>query len=153
MGGSSGSTAGGIRLGRVAWLAKATSAHLQPVTRPGQSPSYAFDGEPVEPDQARRKIVLAAVLVGLWPVLLAAGTLVTLLAVTPSELNTARFETASALSSVGLTGGITGPQLPAPVEVTPLLLMWPGRLEVVAVLVLLGGPLATLSRRVAKGRR
>lgn len=47
------------------------------------------------------------------------------------------FEFASALSTVGLSVGITGPTMPAALKITQMLGMWLGRLEFAAVLVAL----------------
>lgn len=47
------------------------------------------------------------------------------------------FEAASAQGTVGLSTGITGPDMPAAVEVTYIFQMWTGRLEVIPVLVMI----------------
>ena len=56
------------------------------------------------------------------------------------------FDVTSALGSVGLSTGIVGPDLHPLGRLTLIVLMWMGRLEIMAVLVLLGTPLGVLLR-------
>lgn len=61
-----------------------------------------------------------------------------LLSIDPSfTLENAIFEVASAQRNVGLSSGITGPNMPTPAKVVFLFDMWIGRLEIIPVLVLL----------------
>ena len=59
----------------------------------------------------------------------------------------ALFESASAIGTVGLSVGITGPDLPAWLKLVLSLEMWAGRLEVLPVLILFYPGTWKLSRR------
>jgi trk system potassium uptake protein TrkH len=60
------------------------------------------------------------------------------------------YETGSAVGNVGLSSGITSPVMPAPLKVTYIFLMWAGRLEIIAVLVLMGFVVFALGKGVRK---
>ncbi|MFP3872609.1 MAG: TrkH family potassium uptake protein [Candidatus Natronoplasma sp.] len=51
------------------------------------------------------------------------------------------FEVASAQGNVGLSVGITGPEMPLVEKITLIIVMWAGRLEIFPILVLLTSPL------------
>ncbi|MEF8874665.1 MAG: potassium transporter TrkG, partial [Candidatus Thermoplasmatota archaeon] len=53
----------------------------------------------------------------------------------------ALFEVASAEGNVGLSVGITGPNLPAHQKIVLIIEMWSGRLEIFPVIVLITSPL------------
>ena len=57
------------------------------------------------------------------------------------------FEVASATSGVGLSTGITHPELPWLGKLTLICLMWIGRLEVISVLLLLFLPVKSFVNR------
>ncbi|MGV2827356.1 potassium transporter TrkG [Myxosarcina sp. GI1(2024)] len=62
------------------------------------------------------------------------------------------FEAASALGSVGLSTGITHPDLPWLGKLVLIVLMWMGRLEIFPVLLLVSLPIGLINRRVNKHR-
>ncbi|MCX5666577.1 MAG: hypothetical protein NT036_06055 [Candidatus Omnitrophica bacterium] len=64
------------------------------------------------------------------------------------SLSEALFESVSAAANVGLSCGITSPSMPAALKIVYIFQMWAGRLEFIAVMVLLGMVIATL-----KGKR
>ena len=64
------------------------------------------------------------------------------------SLSEAAFESVSAAANVGLSCGITSPSMPAALKVVYIFQMWAGRLEFIAVMVLLGMIIATF-----KGKR
>ncbi|MEM6288717.1 MAG: potassium transporter TrkG [Bacteroidota bacterium] len=107
VGGSSGSTAGGFKLGRLVALAS--------------------------PEGPRRAALRQ---LGRVAAALAAGT-VLLVVLTEAAPLAALFETASALSTVGLTAGVTGPELEPGGRLVLIGLMWMGRLEIAAAIALL----------------
>ncbi|MDY6936509.1 MAG: TrkH family potassium uptake protein [Cyanobacteriota bacterium] len=139
IGGTAGSTVGGLKLSRVTTLYRAILWHFQRLTlKPHQMMRYEIDGEVVTETEASRRVEGAAVLAMLWMAMLLLG-LFSLRTVAPPQYTSidVAFETASALGSVGLSIGITGPELPWLGRLTEILLMWMGRLEIVPVLLFL----------------
>ena len=59
------------------------------------------------------------------------------------SLSEASFESVSAAANVGLSCGITSPSMPVPLKLVYIFQMWAGRLEFIAVMVLLGTIIAT----------
>ena len=127
-GASSGSTVGGVKLKRAALLASAGWARAR-----GRRPvPLHVDGEAEggaeEVAEAARVALAFAVTFGVGVALLVGAT--------GAPLAQVVFEAASALGTVGLSTGLTGPDLPAPARLVLTALMWLGRLEVVAVVAL-----------------
>jgi hypothetical protein len=60
------------------------------------------------------------------------------------------YETASAVGNVGLSSGITSPAMPAMLKVTYIFLMWAGRLEIMAVLTLMGFAILGLRKGIKR---
>lgn len=136
VGGSSGSTAGGLKLSRVAWLAKALMTRIRSA-EPGQRElEHRWDGEPVSPDHSRRAESHAAGMALLWAVTLAAGAFAMLLLVPGAAPQHVLFDVTSALSNVGLDTGVVDRDLHGPAKATFILLMALGRLEILGLLVL-----------------
>lgn len=78
----------------------------------------------------------AAIVGMLWLIVLLVGSLVLVSVAGPSFTDAdAFFEVATAQENVGLSTGITGPDMPVAAEAMFLLNMWVGRLEIVPVLV------------------
>ena len=154
VGGSAGSTTGGLKLARAAWLVKAAISQVSNGMRPiGGRARVSFDGEEVSEHDAASAIGHAAGLAVLWLSTLGAATLALVLLLPDSSAGEIAFEAASALGSVGLTTGITGPSLPLAPELILIVLMWLGRLEIVAVIVVLLVPFVAGRRRRAESRR
>lgn len=65
----------------------------------------------------------------------------------------AAFEGISAGSNTGLTIGVTSPSMPALLKITYILLMWLGRLEFLAIFVLVGTIGLTVSQAFRRARR
>ncbi len=127
VGGAAGSTAGGVKVARVAWLAKATRRWLPEDNDLDRAP-FTWDGEQVDPDEGLRRVVGAGALIGIW----ALGVLVltvALLVATDTEPVDAVFEIASATSGVGLSRGLTGEGLGAPAKAVLSAAMLIGRVE------------------------
>ena len=73
---------------------------------------------------------------------LAVGTLLLYLSIGDKyEFYEVLFDAASALNNVGLSTGFTNADLPSNAKIVLTLLMWVGRLEIIAVLILLVSPL------------
>jgi trk system potassium uptake protein TrkH len=139
IGGAAGSTAGGIKTARAHLLARGIRwRYRRIVSSRREVPRHVLDGRGLSEQTAIGAVEGAAVLVASWVGLLFLGTLV-LLHFVPSGTGLASvlLEAASAQGNVGLSTGITGPELATPGKLVLMLLMWAGRLEILPVLVLL----------------
>jgi trk system potassium uptake protein TrkH len=147
-GGTAGSTAGGLKLKRVVTLYRGVLWRFQQLfLKPHELMRYKLDNEVLTEAKAYRQFHAAATLAMLWIVSLSIGVFA-LLHFVPSEyiLSDIILEAASALGNVGLSTGITDPNLHWAGKLTLILLMWVGRLEIVPVLLLFVSLLATASR-------
>ncbi|ACK72490.1 cation transporter [Gloeothece citriformis PCC 7424] len=138
IGGTSGSTVGGIKLNRLVFLIKAVLWRFQRIVlRPHQLMRYKLNDEVVTEVEAIRRVEGAAVIFILWLTMLFVGVLILSEIVLPRYvLSDVIFEAASALGSVGLSTGITHPNLPFIGKLTLIIFMWMGRLEIIPVLLL-----------------
>ena len=97
-----------------------------------------IDGEALARKAARLRVEGAGVLLALWLLTAIVGVLLLAFVLDGSHSVTQIvFEVVSALGSVGLSSGITGADMPEAGKWLLMLLMWLGRLELVAVLALL----------------
>ncbi|MFW5654134.1 MAG: TrkH family potassium uptake protein [Roseicyclus sp.] len=141
VGGDVGSTTGGLKLARIGILARAVLHAGQRQRLPASAVApLRHRGEPVE-DRTLASIlaligIYGAALILLWMHLLGHG----------HPAMPALFEAVSALSTVGLSTGIVGPDLSADLKLSLTFAMWLGRLEFFAVLLLLA-PRTWLARR------
>ncbi len=146
LGGSANSTSGGIKMLRVGVLFKAVvnevKRALLPRTAVVSGSFHHIEDMPLSDTVVRG----AAVITVGYLLLFSFGTMVTVLH--GYELEEAMFETSSALGNVGLSAGITSPSMPTMLKVTYMFLMWAGKLEVIAVLVLIGFVLLALRRGI-----
>lgn len=141
VGGSIGSTTGGIKVLRLLMLAKLLRAVLQRTAVPDHAVvTPRLGGRALEPDDLIRALSLialfAVVVLVSWLVFLVHGY-----APLP-----ALFEVASAVGTVGLTAGLTRPELEPALKAVLCFDMIAGRLEIVALLVVLY-PKTWLGRR------
>lgn len=143
LGGNAGSTAGGIKTERVAWFSKGVWRGIKQAWLPeDEKPAIVFDDEKKKPHVIERNIQQAANIYFLWMASLTVGTLgLSLLVGEQYTFEQVLFDAASALSNVGLSAGLTGPDLPNKAKLLLTALMWVGRLEIMAVMVLLLSPL------------
>ncbi|MBE9077903.1 TrkH family potassium uptake protein [Romeria aff. gracilis LEGE 07310] len=154
MGAASGSTVGGLKLGRVSILFKAVVWRFRRISlSPHEMLRYQLDNQVLSQETAYRWIESAAVLLMLWLGSIAVGIFL-LIHVVPSEytLSDIFFEVASALGSAGLSTGITGPEMNLTAKITLTAMMWMGRLEIFPVLLLLTMPVQQVWRLIW-GRR
>ena len=147
VGGMAGSTAGGIKLIRVALVVKGLVHDVRRLLAP---PAALV----VTTFHVRRRNVLtsgllrsAAVVLLLYVATYLVGALVGL-AYGRWTLSETLFESVSATANAGLSVGITAPGMPAGLQLTYLLQMWIGRLEFIAVFTLLGFGVS-----IVRGRR
>lgn len=131
IGGDVGSTAGGIKVGRVFILLRMVQLTVLRVRVPPSAVTYLSDGAArVDSD---RVIAVAALLVSYlvtmligWVIFLASG-------VPPLA---GLFEIVSAISTVGLSQGVTSADMAVHLKLTLMVLMLLGRLEFIALFVL-----------------
>ncbi len=145
VGGSAGATVGGIKILRGYIIGRAIQWEVARVFLP----KHAIDDlqigrRTLKAEEASDEIRAATTLAFAYLILLALSLFV-LLAVMGTEftLADAIFEVATAQGTVGLSSGITGPNMSMVAEVLFIIQMWMGRLEIIPVLVLI----ATIFRR------
>ncbi|HKJ77249.1 MAG TPA: potassium transporter TrkG, partial [Gammaproteobacteria bacterium] len=141
VGGGIGSTTGGIKILRLLILGKLLRATLQRTAVPAHAViTPRLGNRALEPDDLIRALGLAALFATLvllsWLVFLAHGY-------PPLP---ALFEVASAVGTVGLTAGLTRPELEPALKAVLCFDMIAGRLEIIALLVVLY-PRTWLGRR------
>ncbi len=148
IGGTSGSTTGGLKMNRIAWLAKGIALKLRKVrSDKPKKEAFGFDGQDVEIEEGDSRIRSAAVLLSLWIItLILSSILLFIILGKGARFSHLLFESASALGNVGLSTGITGPELTNAAKGVLIMLMWFGRLEIIAVLALLLSPFKARSK-------
>ena len=132
VGGGVGSTAGGIKLLRVLILLRVIQVVIQRATMPSHALHYArLRGKVLDDAAIQRVLILILLYVGVvafsWFAFLAYGY-------APMD---ALFEVASATATAGLSVGITAADMPAFLKAILCLDMLLGRLEIIALLVVL----------------
>jgi trk system potassium uptake protein TrkH len=148
VGGSANSTSGGIKMLRVGVLFKAFKREVKRLLLP-RSAVVTGSFHHIEDTPLTDKVVAGAALVAIsYIVFFSIGTMIT--AAHGYSLEDSMFETSSALGNVGLSCGITSPAMPVALKVTYMFLMWAGRLEIIAVLVLMGFVILGLRRGIKK---
>ncbi len=131
IGGDVGSTAGGIKIIRFAILAAVIRLQLLRTQMPPHAVTHVRrHGRKVSHDDIVSVIAVIVLFLALdlfsWLVFLGYGY-------DPVD---SLFEVVSATATVGLSRGITGPDMPVPLIWLQTLNMWFGRLEIIAVLIL-----------------
>jgi trk system potassium uptake protein TrkH len=146
-GAAAGSTVSGIKLIRVITLIKGTVWQIQDVFRPQSAIRYLQIGERrLSEEQAEREYTEATVVFILWITFLVIGVAVLLRVLSPAHpLEYVIFDVMSAQSNVGLSSGITGPDMPDTAKAMLILNMWVGRLEIIPIAVLVGSVLQRLN--------
>jgi trk system potassium uptake protein TrkH len=137
VGGAAGSTVGGIKLIRAYTIGRGIVWQFARVFLPASTVvTTTIDGRTLSREEMEREFSEAAIVSLLWIGLLVASTLVLVNVVgSDFELVDALFEVASAQGNVGLSSGITGPEMPPLAEAMFVLNMWFGRLEIIPVMV------------------
>ncbi len=130
-GGSSFSTAGGLKIIRVIILFKLIRWHIAKRVLPDAATvSLTAEGTPVSDSDLKAVFSFAA----LYLLVLGVAALIFMLAgYGPLD---SLFENASALGTVGLSSGLTSGRLPLVLKLVLMFNMWAGRLEILPVLVI-----------------
>jgi trk system potassium uptake protein TrkH len=139
VGAAAGSTAGGVKLVRLATLVKGTAFRVRGVFYPANAVRrFRFDGRTLSDTETSQEFEEAAIVAFLWVAVLAVATAILLVTVPATyTVENVLFEVASTQGNVGLSTGITGPDASPVVKATFLVSMWMGRLEIIPVLVAL----------------
>jgi trk system potassium uptake protein TrkH len=139
LGAQLGSTGGGIKLERVVEVARGVARGFLRLPPSTSDLSEEERMEQIRSEHAEfKRFWQAAVVVLLYFVTLGLGTFALLLSVRGAvPFIDVFFEAASALSNVGLSTGLTGPDLAPFGRVVLIGLMWAGRLELLSLVVLL----------------
>ena len=137
IGGCKGSTAGGIKISR---LKDSISVviHFFIASRKRPEILFTFHGEAVKA-RFSKSTYQAISLCLLWLMTGLAGLVLLSLSVN-APLSDIIFETFSALGCVGLSSGLTSPELSGPAKYILMILMWLGRLEIIPIFVFLLTP-------------
>ncbi|EJN60369.1 TrkH family potassium uptake protein [Halogranum rubrum] len=143
LGGAAGSTVGGIKIIRAYTIGRGITWQFSRVFLPSNAVvSLNIDGRRLSRDEMDREFSEAAIVSLLWIGLLCASSLLLVNLAGPDfTYADALFEVASAQGNVGLSTGITGPDMPVVAEAMFLLNMWVGRLEIIPILVFARGVL------------
>ena len=147
-GGCANSTSGGIKMLRIGVLFKSFAREVKRLFLP-RTAVVTGTIHHIEDTPLTDKVVTGAAVIALsYLVLFSVGTVITV--AHGHALEDSMFETSSALGNVGLSSGITSPAMPATLKVTYMFLMWAGKLEIIAVLVLIGYVILGLRRGIKR---
>ncbi len=124
VGGASASTAGGIKINRFVWLLKGVKAYLQ-----NKQPQYYFNKELVENSKAYKSMRIAGLYLLCSLSIRLLGAVAILLLEPMAKSSDVLFDTASAITTTGLSSGFTGSGIHWGSKWILSILMWVGRLE------------------------
>ncbi|SDY35218.1 TrkH family potassium uptake protein [Citreimonas salinaria] len=132
MGGDIGSTAGGLKLARVGLLGRLVLYAVRTARLPDNAVApLRMNRKPVKPVTVNALVALLTIYITatglLWMQCLAHGL----------PASAALFDVLSTLSTVGLSTGVVSHDLPVDLKLSLTFAMWLGRLEFIAVLVLI----------------
>lgn len=138
VGGASGATVGGVKIIRVSLLFKGLFWHINSYfTSENSIKVVKFNEKRLLPDEMNKELAGVATFIFIYLIFIILGTLITYYTMAPGfSLKDALFESASAQGTVGLSSGITNPEMSSGLEITYIIQMWIGRLEIIPVLVL-----------------
>ena len=139
VGGSSGATVGGIKIIRVVLIYKGLKWQVNNFFNSANSINVVnFNGKRILPDEMNKELASAATFVFIYLLFVLLSTLATYFLMGEGyTMADALFESASAQGTVGLSTGITNPNMNPFLEIIYILQMWAGRLEIIPILVLL----------------
>lgn len=138
IGGAAGSTVGGVKLIRLILLYKGVVWKFKKVSlSPTAIIPFRLGSKSLTSEEANEEVTEAALISFLWVLFLFVGIFVLLQTVQGYTLGDVVFEVASAQGNVGLSTGITGPEMGSVAKVTLMFNMWIGRLEIIPVLMLI----------------
>ncbi|MCI2425657.1 TrkH family potassium uptake protein [Candidatus Acetothermia bacterium] len=139
IGGAAGSTAGGIKIMRMLIMVKGVQWRLRKIIAPRKAiVPFRIGSTKIDEADAGHRLEDASLIIFLWMIFLVVGVFVLLQTVPPHfTLSKVIFEVVSAQSNVGLTTGITHPEMASLSKLMLSFNMWIGRLEIIPVLMLI----------------
>lgn len=138
VGGAAGATVGGVKIIRILLLFKGLFWHINGYFSSDNSIKVVkFNEQRLLPDEMNQELAKVAIFVFVYLIILIIGTFLTYYNMNQAyTLKDALFESASAQGTVGLSCGITNPEMSPVLEVTYIIQMWAGRLEIFPILIL-----------------
>lgn len=138
-GGSAGATVGGVKILRILIITRGIRWEVSRTFLPEHAvEDLDFGTDTLTKDELNTELRNATLLVFAYLIAAAIGLVIlTMLVDEKFTVADAIFEIVTAQSTVGLSTGITGPNMPAGAEVLFIVHMWIGRLEIIPVLVFL----------------
>lgn len=138
IGGAFGATVGGVKIIRVLVLLKGLFWKINNYFSSDNSIKVVkFNNTRLLPEEMNKKISSAAIFIFIYLIFLGIGTIIGYYTAGHGfTMKDALFESASAQGTVGLSCGITNPDMSPGLEITYIIQMWVGRLEIIPVLVL-----------------
>lgn len=139
VGGAAGATVGGIKIIRVLLIFKGLFWHVNRYFSSENSIKVVkFNEKRLLPDEMNKELSSVAAFSFIYLLFVLISTFITYYLMGPDyTISDALFESASAQGTVGLSCGITNPDMSPVLEITYIFQMWAGRLEIIPVLVLL----------------
>lgn len=145
LGGGSCSTTGGIKVFRIGIIFKALFQDIKKILLP-ESAVFSEKFHHTQKVILEDRQIQACLLITLFYIILYFGGSLVGVALGYPFLESL-FESTSASANVGLSCGITQPQMPALLKITYIIQMWAGRLEFISIFSILGFLWATFKGR------
>jgi len=138
VGGAAGATVGGIKIIRVLLIFKGIFWNITNFFSSENSINVVrFNERRLLPDEMNKELASAATFSYIYLLFVLISALITYYFMDGNfTITDALFESASAQGTVGLSCGITNPEMSPVLEFTYIIQMWTGRLEIIPVLVL-----------------
>ncbi|MDO4590914.1 MAG: potassium transporter TrkG [Slackia sp.] len=150
IGGSAGSTTGGIKILRVGILAKELVAYIKDLLAPASARQvvtyYHVGRRPLNTDLVRANLAVFMLYCAMF-------LLITIVTVAYGyDAAPSMFEAVSMVSNIGMSSGIIQPGMPDMLKMLYIIGMWAGRLEVVTLIALLVSIVASFRPRKGVAR-
>lgn len=151
--GATGSNVGGVKIRRIIYLAQAILLRIKSFTTSKEvvilkeTKKDEPTGVALPKGHKTERLYEASVLFILWIFSIVIGWFLMSLALPDKKGIDLLFDVSSAMSNVGLSSGITGPDLTFYPKVILIFLMWLGRLEIIPILILFLSPFVAFSKK------
>ena len=138
VGGAAGATVGGIKIIRVLLIIKGLLWHINSFFSSENTIKIVkFNDKRLLPDEMNKELAATATFSFVYLLFVLISTFITYFFMGAGfTITDALFESASAQGTVGLSCGITNPEMSPVLEVTYIIQMWAGRLEIIPILIL-----------------